>query len=157
MPTELNYKVYTLYSLPWSHSANISISGQEASQSAAIIRAFTPSSGFNEYVPCSTPHVDLIWAVNTLHQCSSINITFIYVPGQQEALSQFEDLTPLARLMYGWTDWLNKSFITWQTFPIYPAHQTHSLGRFGWHLLITRKLMLTPDLQSLTPWAGNKP
>jgi len=65
------------------------------------------AQAFNEYVPCSTPHADLIRAINTLHQRSPLDISFIYVPGHQDAFSQFEDLSPLARLNV-WADRLAK-------------------------------------------------
>jgi len=62
---------------------------------------------FHKHVPCSNPHVDIIRAITALHLCSQINLTFIYVPGHQDTLTWFKDLSALVRLNV-WADALAK-------------------------------------------------
>jgi len=69
--------------------------------------ALKQTQQFNEQVPCAHPCVDLFWAITVLHLQSKFSLTFKYVPGHQDALSQLEDLPPLTHLNV-WTDSLAK-------------------------------------------------
>jgi len=69
--------------------------------------ALKQAQQFNEHVPCTHPHADVIRAITALRLKSPLRLQFIYVPGHQDTLTCFEDLSPLARLNV-WMDALAK-------------------------------------------------
>ncbi len=69
--------------------------------------ALSQAQHFHEHVPCASAHADIIRAITNLHQQSRIHLSFVYVPGHQDALAQLEDLPPLAQ-MNVWADSLAK-------------------------------------------------
>jgi len=50
------------------------------------------------YVPCSIKHADLIRVLHHSHQLCPVMLSFEYIPGHQDELSQLEDLLPLEKL-----------------------------------------------------------
>jgi len=69
--------------------------------------ALSQAQHFHEHVPCAVAHADLIWAIMALRLWSPITLTFVYVPGHQDALTHVEELSPLAHLNV-WADAMAK-------------------------------------------------
>jgi len=69
--------------------------------------ALSQAQHFHEHIPCTSAHADIIQAIKTLCKQSRIHLSFVYVPGHQDALSCLEDLPPLA-WMNVWEDSLTK-------------------------------------------------
>jgi len=82
--------------------------------------------------------------ITHLHQQSCINLSFVYVPGHQDALARLEDLPPLAQ-MNVWADSLaKKELYQIATLPQCP-HTTDLLQGKCWHAkVLTGKITTDP-------------
>jgi len=99
---------------------------------------------FNEYIPCSTLHADLVHAINNLQIRSLIDIKFVYVPGHQDVFLQFEDLYPLACLNV-WADHLAKQELYHlATLPIYPKPPDSLTGESWFTSVDNQKITSDP-------------
>jgi len=99
---------------------------------------------FNEHVPCAHPHTDVIWAITTLHLKSPLQLQFIYIPGHQDALTHFEDLSLLAWLNV-WMDSLAKREL--HQVASLPVHAPPCNALMGerWHgISLAGKIMADP-------------
>ncbi len=100
---------------------------------------------FHEHVPCAVAHADLIHAIMAIRLRMHILLTFIYVPGHQDALSRVEDLTPLAHLNV-WADTMAKQELhRLASLPQRPSIPSSLLGE-QWHALApTGKITSDPS------------
>jgi len=97
--------------------------------------ALSQAQHFQEHVPCATAHADIIRAITSLRMRSRIHLSFVYVPGHQDALSRLEDLPPMAQ-MNVWADSLAKKELhRIATLPQRPT-TTDSLQGERWYAMI---------------------
>jgi len=87
--------------------------------------ALKQTQQFHKQVMCAHPHTDLIQAITVLHLCSKFLLTFQYVPGHQDALSKFKDLSLLSASMFGLISWPSKNSTGWCPFQLTCPPVTH--------------------------------
>jgi len=69
--------------------------------------ALSQAQWFHKHVPCAVAHADIIRTITAIRLRIHISLTFVYIPGHQDALSRIEDLSPLAHLNI-WADTMAK-------------------------------------------------
>jgi len=106
--------------------------------------ALSQAQHFHEHVPCAAAHADLIRAITALRLRSPITLTFVYVPGHQDALTHLEELSSLARLNV-WADAMAKKELHQIAALPHRTAVPNSLLREHWYALApSGKITLDP-------------
>jgi len=108
------------------------------------------TQSFNEYVPCSNSHANLVWAITALRLWSKLSLTFMYIPSHQDAFNQFNDLPPLACLNV-WAEHLAKQEPHWLAqLPSHPTPSDILMGEIWMASITGTKIMSDPWTPILT-------
>jgi len=106
--------------------------------------ALSQAQHFQEHVPCAAAHADIIRAITSLCMRSHIHLSFVYVPGHQDALSHLEDLPPMAQ-MNVWADSLAKKELhRIATLPQRPTTMDSLQGKRWYAMIPSGKITADP-------------
>jgi len=117
--------------------------------------ALSQAQRFQEHVPCAVAHADLIRAITAIRLRMHISLTFVYVPGHQDALSRVEDLSPLARLNV-WADTMAKQELhRLAALPQRPSIPSSLLGE-QWHAVAPTGKITSDPAPMVTDLLGRR-